>query len=222
MGALTLVLNLACDRSPGMDDPSSDPSTQEEENPWPSAEGDTPFASLPPCDGEWTTQKARGEWGELLEDIQPGLHACIRVDDDHPNYENMLYYRTAAIECPELIEGTDNCASDADCEADESCLCAGFLTADIDDGFWADYLDDEPRQFVSTNQCVRVYCPDDCGGLGCAYHTGGCGTTAPGLRCHTERDECGGAKGFCPEDSPRCEYNDGEERWVCGGGFDCE
>jgi len=96
------------------------------------------------------------------------------------------------------------CASDADCAADEACVCEMAY----------------PNNFAT--RCVPADCRTDadCGGLECGISRSEC-RFVDRLTCRTAADECHGDAN-CPGNSYFCSYDEEIMHWQCFEVIDCE
>jgi hypothetical protein len=96
-----------------------------------------------------------------------------------------------------------DCVTDADCAADEACLCGSKLLGM-----------DLPRVFQT--QCYSAGCrnDDDCPGDFRCMVDSECGWNLK-LRCQTPNDECVTTADCLAAENEKCLYSWMEERWLC-------
>jgi len=97
--------------------------------------------------------------------------------------------------------GHDECLTDSDCPADNTCRCSNQLGGNA----------------VLGNRCVPTGChvDADCGPAGVCSpdNSGRCGTLL-GYECHSAQDTCHSAAD-CGGDTPRCNYQPELRYWAC-------
>jgi hypothetical protein len=111
---------------------------------------------------------------ETPGDTPAGYEYCAEDDDGLGAFN-----RVSAEEC---TDGGGFCATDADCDSDEVCLCGGGVAVNDGEGW---------RGLTVLSQCVGASCtgPDDCDGYGCGLTFDASGG-ALALFCRTPQDTC--------------------------------
>jgi hypothetical protein len=165
----------------------------------------TPRTVEPPtpdgCEPVWLVDAD----GEPIEGAHSGLVRCPA-----PRASDFVVYRTAAVECPELIG--EECLCDADCPRGRACICANEATT-------------LPAiQQYASNRCLPSDCAstEDCGQTMCRTANVGClGIWYPyALRCTTPSDDCI-FDSDCTS-SQFCAYDHAMELFTCEPGAVCE
>jgi hypothetical protein len=132
-----------------------------------------------------------------------GYEYCAAADDGRGAFN-----RVSAATCDPGFVG--ECSTDADCDADELCVCGSAQPFDGGGGF---------LKLTTFSQCVAATCAgaDDCDGNPCGVTLGVCGDPV-GHYCRAGGDACS-TDADCPANS-RCSH-DGNA-WSCVERADCE
>lgn len=116
--------------------------------------------------------------------------------------------RVGSATCVEALRG--ECATDADCGADEVCVCPGLHPFDDGGGL---------ERLTVLSQCVAATCtgPDDCDDEACGVAVDVCGGPV-GHYCRADGDACALDADCAPNE--RCSHNGLE--WQCVEAAECE
>jgi hypothetical protein len=113
-------------------------------------------------------------------------------------------HRPESVACPPSAGGlTDQCSSDSDCGAGDSCACATAFHGNA----------------IHTNACIQSDCriDSDCGPSGlCSPAYGGYCNSFTGLHCRSAADECTSNSDCCADPTrPVCGYAPELGHWTC-------